>query len=226
MLYSLTRTRHVFRYRLFPIAIASIIGGMPSQDVFTPETIAAAIGGLPTHGNKDEIAEAGHRLLCIYREIPPLARRLLALPNVWSPAHGEVLFLFRHLADSLGALRPEAQTLLAAFGEAPSATGMPEDLRPDLLASMIQQLDHLEPVAKLAEADRSLLPLHLAEIAAYAEEIARLEAHLAQDTDRYAFLPALLWRAGAALEFDLARSHIFDRSDGERGLLTILGRIL
>ena len=176
---------------------------------------------------KDEdVAAAAVRLLEIYREVTPLGQRLLTLPKAWAPAYEEVLLLLRHLAENLGSLRPEARLILRAFGGDTGGATLPDLSPADLLARMIEHLDHLEPVAALPDSDRSLFSLHMAEVAGEAEEVTRLEAWLLDREDRPKYTPAFLWRLGASVDHNLARSHIFDRSKGEHGLLSIIDRLM
>ncbi len=173
-----------------------------------------------------EVARAAFRLLQIYTAIAPLGRRLIDLPSSWSDAHREVLLLFRHLAEELGNLRPEARCVLLALGEQPEDPDLPPPAADDFLALMINRIDRLAPVHRLGEAERSLLPLHLAETASEAEAVVGFAEHLAANEEREKLLRPFLWKLGASLEYHLARSHIFDRSAQEPGLLSCLDRLL
>ncbi len=174
----------------------------------------------------EEVAEAAIQLLRIYREIDPLAKRLLTLPPTWTAAYEEVFLLFRHLAESLGGLRSQARVILQALGENPGDPDLPDYAPKKLLAQVITRLDNLEAVTPLSESERSLLPLHVAEIAAEATEAVRLEAWLVNQENRQAHTPAFLWKLASSVEHHLARSHIFDRCDSERGVLTLIDRLL
>ncbi len=190
------------------------------------EDIARDLMPLELWREQTEVARCAVQLLEIYREIAPLGRRLLQLPPAWTDAYPEVLLLFRHLAETLGGMRPQARFILEAFAEEPEDIELPEFAPRDLLASMIRHLDELDRVADLTEEERSLLPLHLAEIAGEAEEISELEKWLSDSEERAEKLPAFLWKLGTSLEYHLARSHIFDKSKSELGVLTIIDRLL
>jgi hypothetical protein len=175
---------------------------------------------------KEEVADAALGLLSVYREIEPLASRLLAFPPAWTAAHEEVLLLLRHLAETLTERRPQARTILRAFGEPPAEPALPDLAPPGLLAEVIDRLDRLEPVAALPENERSLFPLHVAELAGAAKELVALERWLVENPDRAPYTPLFLWKLAASVEENLVRSHIFDRGHGERGLLSIIDRLI
>jgi hypothetical protein len=223
--------------------------------VLFPEDLSRDLAPLRLWREKEAVAEAAIQLLRAYREIAPLGRRLVSLPPVWTSAHEEVLLLFRHVAETLGELRPSALLVMEAFADRPETTPpdasegreaqaahgsalapafaepagdarLPNFEPPELLAAMIEHLDALAPVAALCEADRSLFPVHVAEISAEAEAMIALEAWLLKQANRAAWTPSFLWKLAASLEHHLAHAHIFDRSESEHGVLTIIDRVL
>ncbi len=199
---------------------------MTTPERLQRDRIEAGLAGLTLWHPASEVAAAALPILALYREIAPLGERLLALPPQFVPAHAEVLMLLRHLAESLGGLRPQARLIMEAFAAEPEAKSTPDFASRDTLARMITCLDGLAPVAALPESARTLFPLHLAEIAGTAREFAAYEEWIAgtkQGTDQ---LAQFLWKLAASLEHDLAHAHIFDRCASEPGVLTLIDAVL
>ena len=199
---------------------------MTAHERLTSDAIEAVLAGLKLWHPARTVAAAALPILALHREIAPLGERLIALPPQFTPAHAEVLLLLRHLAESLGGLRPQARLIMEAFAAEPAAAEEPEFACHDFLAHMIVRLDVLAPVAALPANARALFPLHLAEIAGAARNFAAHERWLAGAQRGADQLAPFLWKVAASLEHDLARAHIFDRCAGEPGVLTIIDAVL
>jgi len=199
---------------------------MTTPERLQRETIEAGLAGLTLWHPPADVAAAALPIIALYREIAPLGERLLDLPPQFAPAHVEVLLLLRHLAESLGGLRPQAQLIMEAFAAEPEAKSTPDFASRDTLPRMITCLDDLAPVAALPDGARSLFPLHLAEIVGTARKFAAYEEWLAGTKQGTNQLALFLWKLAASLEYDLARTHIFDRCASEPGVLTLIDTVL
>ncbi len=196
-------------------------------DILDRDAIEAALASCKLWHPAEKVAAAAAPIITAYRDIAPLGARLLALPPRFSPAHAEVFLLLRHLAETLGGLRPQARLVLEAFAQKPEPkTLAPEFTVPLLLARTIEHCDALEPVAALPETARSLFPLHLAQIIGAAQDLAAHEAWLVTTRQGADQLAAFLWKLAYSLELDIARAHLFDHSASEPGVLTLIDEVL